>query len=119
MNPGGEAERRRTPRIARTFVVKYHWDEEGRPTWGLSQTKDLSATGLRFVAERLFPVGSLLDFEIRVSTITEPLKVKGKVVWLKPLPLVSTAEHGVEFVGLDDVTKQILQQAVEFFHRHS
>ncbi len=113
------AERRRAPRIAQTFVVKYHWEEDGQPKWGLSQTKDLSATGLRFVADRLFPVGALLDFEIRVSTMTEPLKVKGKVVWVKPLPLIPTAEHGIEFAELDDATKHTVQRAVEFFHHHS
>ena len=119
MSPDGGTERRRSTRVARTFVVKYHWINEGRSTWGVSQTKDLSACGLRFMADRQFPVGTVLELEIRLSTATQPIRVKGQVMWSKPTLLVPTAEHGVEFTKLDEETTRALTQAVEFFtHRH-
>lgn len=119
MSPNGGEERRRSPRVARTFVVKYHWTENQLSKWGVSQTKDLSVSGLRFVAEQPFPVGMVVEFEVHVSTAVTPLKLKGRVMWSKPLAFLSMAEHGVEFVDLEETTKRALAQAVEFFvHRH-
>lgn len=108
-------EHRRSQRIARTFLIKYHWMEAGRTRWGLSQIKDLSATGLRFVAERDFPVGEVIDIEVRVPTAQDPLTLQGKIVWAKPRKLFSTVEYGLEFVGLDEAATRAVAQAVDYF----
>lgn len=115
MAPENYEEHRRAQRIARTFIIKYPWMEGGTSRWGMSQIKDLSAAGLRFVAERDFAVGEVVDIEVRVPTAPDPLKLRGKIVWSKPRPLASTAEYGLEFVGLHEATARSIAEAVDYF----
>ena len=115
MSQGSYEEHRRSQRIARTFIIRYPWMEGETSRWGMSQIKDLSATGLRFVAERDFTVGEVLDIEVRVPTAPNPLQLKGKIVWSKPRPLASTAEYGLQFVGLNEATARSITEAVDYF----
>ena len=106
-------ERREAPRIRKGLIVKYRLSSEGASQWRMSPLRDFSATGIRFIAECSFPVGSVLELQLCLPTCAEPLRVAGIVKWVKAASSGSLAEHGVIFSQVDAVTQQQIAQAAE------
>ena len=110
----GDAGQRREPRIARAFMMRYRALSPGSQAWLLSPLRDLSQGGVRFISERAFEVGTLLELKLLLPTASAPLAARGRVAWSKPGPM-ALVELGVTFEGLDPRTQQALQGAVKYF----
>lgn len=111
-------ERRRAPRVERAFMMKYRCRESGRTEWLLSPVKNLSSTGVRFISECEFAVGSELELQLHLPTAQQPVELKGVVVWQRRLGSGSLAELGVAFSNVDPPLLQRIGQALEFFLKH-
>jgi hypothetical protein len=107
-------EQRREPRVARAFMVRYRALSPESQAWLLSPLRDLSQGGVRFVSERAFEVGTLLELQLVLPTAPAPMAARGRVTWSKPGPM-ALPELGVTFEGLDPQTQQALQGAVKHF----
>jgi hypothetical protein len=108
-------ERRETPRIRKGLIVKYRLASAGAGQWRMSPLKDLSATGVRFIAEGGFPLGSALELQLCLPSRAQPLSVAGIVRWAGAVGAGALTEHGVSFSQPDAAAQQQIAQAVEFF----
>jgi len=112
-----EKNSRRAPRIERPFIVKYRCPEIGQTEWLMSPMRNLSVSGVRFIGEHGFAMGSVLDLQLCLPNAAQPITAKGLVVWTRRLDPGPMSEHGVTFSEADPATTQQIAQAVEFFLR--
>lgn len=109
-----ESEHRRDPRITRSFMVRYRAKDAQSLSWSLSPLRDLSGSGARFMCEGAFPVGTLLELQLLLPTMKQPVSLKALVAWAKPGPF-DLAEHGVTFDETDPQIQRLIDIAVVFF----
>ena len=110
-------EQRRSPRINRSFMVRYRASgtSEGA-TWLISPLRELSSGGARFLSERGQAVGNVLEFQLILPMSSQPVSLKARVAWVKPGPL-SMVELGVTFDPGDAAIQQMIDDAVAHFLR--
>jgi len=106
-----DAEHRRDPRVAHSFMVRYRSASGGAAGWMMSPLRDLSVSGARFVSEQLFTVGALLEIQLVLPLSDQPAGLKAKVAWVKPAPL-RLVELGVTFEQVSEETQQMVRDAV-------
>lgn len=107
------AERRRSPRVAKQFIVRYRCPEIGQTQWLVSPIKDLSTVGLRFFGEYGYTIGTELELELSLPLAPKPLPGTGRVIWQRRQGTTKMTEHGVEFVDFDPPAHQVIAQTVK------
>lgn len=67
-----------------------------------SQMRNLSQTGVGLVVQENLKVGSSIQLELNVPNQALPLKVSGRVMWSKEIPLGPDPQKGVRvfFIGI-------------------
>ena len=104
-------ERRRKIRINASLVVSYRLLNTVFKT--ASRSKNISVTGICLPFPQRLESGRFIDLEIQLLDFSDPIKVTGKVIWLKE---VSAAEFpfqlGVEFVSITAVAQEKLLQHI-------
>ena len=110
-------EQRRSPRINRSFMVRYRASglSEGA-TWLVSPMRDLSSGGARFLSERSQVVGNALELQLILPMSSQPVSLKARVTWVKPAPL-NMVELGVTFDPGDTAIQEVINSAVAHFLR--
>jgi len=63
-----------------------------------SLAQDLSERGIRVNLDRFIPVRSDLDIQFILPTSSLPIKTKGRVAWIKNIPLSDRFEAGIELL---------------------
>lgn len=101
-------------RTNRRLMMRYR--SEGAAAWSVSPLQDLSRSGARFLAEQPLVAGTILEFQLLLPMLKDPVALKGHVVWNKPGTLGLT-ELGATFDGLNPGAQQALDQAIAFFLR--
>ena len=80
-------------------------------------TDNLSKGGTLLLSENKLPVDSLIDLELFLKDKATPLRCKGKVKWTRPRDYVGkravTYYLGVEFIGMEDTDKEVLESTME------
>ncbi len=105
-------EQRQQPRIQRPFMVRYRRAEGG--SWDATALRDVSLGGVRFLTKGAFEPDALLELQLLLPMIKEPVPVQGRVSWSKPGPM-DLVEHGVRFEPLTPEAQAALQIAVDAF----
>jgi twitching motility protein PilT len=77
-----------------------------------SRTNDISSEGLQFTADFPVPLGSSIDFELKVPRIARPVKAKGRVVRVSELEKKGYY-IGVSFTQIDNQDREVLSRQVE------
>ena len=108
-----DAENRQSPRIARSFMVRYRLPTTRQTGWLVSPLRDLSSTGVRFVCEQAFTVGVLLEMELLLPTAKQSVPLQAKVVWTKPVQW-GMVELGATFEPVDATVQQRIDEAVAY-----
>lgn len=107
-------ERRRAPRLGLRLNVSY--TIVGTKKLGASLAKDISGTGVRFVAEHPLECGTPLELVVALPDRTEPIRCLGEVVWSFPRPPTDVAlrggnsEVGVRFLNIDPRDRALIEQ---------
>lgn len=72
-----------------------------------SNTKNISAEGIRFTSIANAPRGSSVKLEIRLLNSPNPIHANGKVIWCKRLSLEDGAPYdvGIEFNTIEEDNK--------------
>ena len=110
MNPHGQ---RRDPRAEKAFMVGYRGAGDSEPPI-LVPLKDLSRSGARFLTDREFLVGRVLELELRVPTAQRPMPLAASVVRVRKGPL-GLYEHAVQFESVTVTSQQLIDEAVKSF----
>lgn len=117
MNPKqySGVERRRFPRINRTFLVVCK-DTTGTvatiPHFVYAYGKNISKGGIFFESVEKFPVHTRLEFSLYASTLSEAIKVSGEVVWTKPAQENGLYYYGVNFCEVSSHDMLLIEQLV-------
>jgi CheY-like chemotaxis protein len=101
---------RRSSRIAVVFSVAEEGGSEGKETWG--QAVDLSAGGMRLLANRPAEVASMVGLRFVLPGEKKQRRARARVRWAK-----RRSEHlfllGLEFVSLSEADRKKLMAVVE------
>ena len=107
------SERRKFVRLGMRLNVSYRIIQTKKV--GSSLTRDLSAGGVRFVAEHLLDPGTQLECFIQLPDRTEAVRFLGTVVWSRAAysgdrMLQGASEVGVQFVEIEPKDQALIQQ---------
>lgn len=105
------AERRHHPRVPGTFIVSYRLLSEA-DRFGLSQTQNLSEGGMFLTTNAYFEPGTLLAMFLRLPSIDDPVNAVGTVVACKEVVADFFYETRIQFIDLDDATRESLDKTV-------
>ncbi len=105
---------RETPRVARSFLVRYRGANNGQQGWLVSPLRDFSVRGARFMSERSLILGDVLELQLVLPTSPKPVALTGKVAWTK-LGKLGLVEVGVVFEPVEVALQQALEKAVQRF----
>ncbi len=104
-------ERRRRIRINASLVVSYRLLNTVFTT--ASRSKNISVTGICLPFPQRLEAGRCIDLEIQLLDFSDPIKVTGKVIWLKE---ISAAEFpfqlGIEFIAIKPAAQDKLLQHI-------
>lgn len=108
-------ERRRFPRIPKTFLVVCK-DMSGTvatiPHFVYAYGKNISKGGIFFESVEIFPLHTRLEFSLYASTLPEAIKVHGEVVWTKPAQEKGLYYYGVSFCEVNPHDMLLIEQLV-------
>lgn len=110
-----ETERRRFPRVTRTFLVVCK-DMTGTvatiPHFVYAYGKNISKGGIFFESVEKFPLHTRLEFSLYASTLPEAIKVQGEVVWTKSAQESGLYYYGVNFCEISPHDMLLIEQLV-------
>lgn len=108
-------ERRRFPRVSRTFLVVCK-DTSGTvatiPHFVYAYGKNISKGGIFFESVEKFSLRARLEFSLYASTLPEAIKVQGEVVWTKPSQENGLYYYGVNFCEISAHDMLLIEQLV-------
>jgi type IV pilus assembly protein PilZ len=112
MSPEDHDDRRRHDRMPIELKVEYR----RLNTFFADYTKNISRGGTFIATEKPLPIGTEFVFALGVPNMSEPLKLKGKVMWITPTADASPANPagmGIEFVYADAEERRVKEAAAE------
>ena len=108
-----EQERRQAPRVENQLLVKFRLVSDEK--WHMTPLKDMSATGIRFMAEVPCDEGAALELQLLLPTIATPLRLAGRVSRVRPASIPQLFEYGVEFVELLPTQREEIEKLVTLY----
>lgn len=78
-----------------------------------SVTKDISAGGISFIANRDFVPSSLIDLEISFPAVTHPVKAVARVVRAEPIKQHNMYKVAAQFVHIDENDKKAIDDFIK------
>jgi len=107
-------DRRRFPRfnlLVDVAVTKRASSEQEQ----ILSTKNISQGGVCLISTEKSNMGDLMDLKIRLPGVKDEIKTIGKITWIKELSLgpiqkIPRFEIGLEFIGLNDPTFQLINK---------
>ena len=111
-------EQRQFPRVSQSFDARYRLYGELTESWRTIRTLNISAIGMRFRSANLIEEGAVLEVEMVLPCLREPLVMRGRVVWSRTMASGVT-ENGAEFLDMtqeqgkqiDDLVKFLMKDA--------
>ncbi len=110
-------ERRHTPRIETHCLVKFRPLSEPVGQWQLATLRDLGAGGAGFTHAERYPLGTPLELQLLLPTITAPLRAIGRICWVRASSLARSQDYGVVFEELSPPQREEITRLVEFYRR--
>lgn len=111
-------ERRQFTRADQPFDARCRVYGEMIESWRVITTLNISGAGMRFRNDESLPVGTVMELEIALPCLREPLIVRGQVVWSTSVAS-GVAEHGAEFINVTLAQSEQIDQLVKFLTKHT
>jgi hypothetical protein len=100
MNKYAGDERRKHPRLNATFVISYRIKQHHGP-YDLSQSKNVSKSGILLTTNRFFESGTHLAMTIRFPFVSQRIEVTGEVIDCREVVKNLIYETRITFQDLD------------------
>ena len=110
-----ERELRRHPRISWNFLVRHHPHDEGGDWAELSTVRNISIGGCYFGSSRTYPVGQVLDLQVKLPGVKDPLVFQGRVRRCDAGEGASVWFIAVEFMNMDTPQRDEFTRVISFF----
>ncbi len=111
-------ERRQFSRADQPFEARGRIYGELTESWHTITTLNISAAGMRFRSDDMLPLGTVLELEVNLPCLREPLVVRGRVVWSRAVAS-GVAENGVEFINVSLGQSEQIDQLVKFLMKNA
>jgi len=108
-------ERRKFERLKRKFVISYHSLQDPTANFDISQIKDISLGGIRFVTSCGYAPDTVLAIELQTPFIRERLILQAKVLESKEVVKDLIYDTRVIFPQLDEEAEHYLSRTIEIF----
>ena len=108
-------ERRRHKRIKKNFILTYFDKNKPEEKFELTQLKDISCGGLRFVTTKRFTAGTLLGVELKTPYISETTYLEGEILECSEKIKDMLYEIRLKFTVLNTQAEITLTQLMEYF----
>jgi hypothetical protein len=99
----------------RSFVQYRMYELDGKPKSHASPLSDFSPSGLKLVSHEPIPLGQILQLDVFLPGIQNPLHLTGEIRWCLEVDEIPTYHAGVSFVedGSRDIEhwRQIVTKA--------
>lgn len=112
-----DVDRRKYPRLSRTFIVSYRVFQEIN-NYDLTQTKNVSVGGMLLTTNRKFAPGTVLAVDIRLPFLMEPLNLKGRVIQSKEVVKNLIYDTHLEIIEADDETRGAIGETIVYHLKH-
>ena len=98
-------EKRKYLRLNNVLEVEYILPNSGRMY--TASTKDISAVGLRFIANEKLEKGATLEIKLKLPNVQNAIHASGRVAWSKKASLENDSpfDVGVEFLKIEEDNK--------------
>lgn len=108
-------ERRRYPRLAFNADVDYSVGDSQDNATLSTQSKNLSESGIRIILLEKVDTGKVLDLIFSLPGISEPLKIKGRVVWTEKFTVGDIGQNaaydtGIEFMDISEDSRNTISR---------
>lgn len=110
-----DGERRRHPRISWGFLVKHKLQGQNQDAVDLSTVKNISLGGCYFGSRKAYSAGQVLDLEVKLPGIKDPLLFQGKVQRCDPGQAPGLFFIAVEFMDMGESQKEEFSRVMSFF----
>ncbi len=112
------AEKRRYPRIVRSFMIRFRINQcEGYTMvlsdWDMVAINDLSALGVNFNYSKNLGIGSTLEFKLDISRSMQTISCTGKVVRIRRNTNHPTYSIAIEFANIDKQGMEMINKTAE------
>ena len=113
-----QKDKRTFSRILWNFIILHKLHEKaGLIGWDTAFIKDISVKGCYFSSSRIYEKGQVLDIQIFLPILKNPLFLTGEVKRCESHKQLSIYGVAVEFMELNAEQKDILIQTIDFFQR--
>ena len=112
-------EKRNFFRLNAYHLVKYRLVSQEEWQMAIASIRDISAGGVRLRVDQEIPKGSMLSLRINFPKLPLPISCLAKVAWAKKLGRTNRFEIGLEFVEIEDLLRQEINQRVDYVRRRS
>jgi len=106
-------ERRKFARLDGTFVVSYTDVSTGQAKTDVTQTRDISAGGIKFTTDRSFAPDTILKLKVRIPGAPDYINVKLKVIESNKRGTGSSYVTRGRFVAMRDEDLEAIKRVVE------
>jgi c-di-GMP-binding flagellar brake protein YcgR len=107
-------ESRRFPRMMVSVDIEYNVLKKESSEREKAVTRDISAGGICLIVYEKVDIGSILDLKIHFDDTSEPLDVRGKVVWSSHFTVGPDGRDrydlGIEFTEVADADREKISQ---------
>lgn len=107
-------DRRKYPRIGRTFIVSYREISSAGLKFDVSQTKNISEGGLLFTTNRKFPKGVILELKIRLPQFSDFVTLNVQVVDSGDVGGGLIADTRVKFISVKEDVKKAIKEIIDY-----
>ena len=109
-------EQRKFPRIPQSFRTAYRLVGDVMGFWRDVNTLNLSAGGMRFRDTAPLQLGTIVDLQLQLPTMKDPLALRGQVVWSQ-MQASGVTEYGVEFTESTPDQQMQIDEFIEFLRK--
>jgi len=109
-------EKRSHPRIPRRFIMRARAQQDETQRWDMPILENISLAGCYFISGVRYELEQLLDIEVQLPVLPEPMRCAGKVVRIEPKGEAKDSPCGiaVQFMEVEEDKKQKFQEVVDF-----
>jgi hypothetical protein len=112
------ADKRRYPRIAKSFMIRFRINQSEDYTmilsdWDMVAINDLSAMGVNFNYNKNLGIGSTLEFKLNISRSMQTIRCTGKVVRISKNRNYPTYSIAIAFADIDKEDIEIINKTAE------
>lgn len=106
-------ERRTAPRISAEIPIRFRELSKPKKLFAGSLSRNLSLKGIKMDTRTPFTENTRLVLEVTLPSAKTPIRLMGRVAWVRAKSSDQAYECGVHFFGINSEDKHLLREALQ------